>query len=200
MTVKDLETPRLRLRAWRDADLEPFAALNADPRVMEFCPASMTRAESDAMADKIRSLMSERGWGFWAVEIKEGASFAGFVGLHIPNVSLPFSPCVEVGWRLAAAHWSKGYATEAARAAIGFGFGTLGLEEIVSFTAAGNARSRRTMERLGLCNHGQVFEHPTLPEAHPLRRHVLYRLHRSAWERGILTDPVSSSRSPAPPA
>lgn len=201
MTVQELETPRLRLRAWRDADLEPFAALNADPRVMEFFPASMTRAESDAMADKIRSLMSERGWGFWAVEIKEGASFAGFVGLHIPNVPLPFSPCVEVGWRLAAAHWSKGYATEAARAALGFGFGTLGLEEIVSFTAERNNRSRQVMEKLGLRNHGEDFVHPTVPVGHPMRPHVLYRLRREEWDYKFQPIATSSAKpSPAPPA
>lgn len=198
MTVQELETPRLR--AWRDADLEPFAALNADPRVMEFFPEPMTREGSDAMAGRIRSLMDERGWGFWAVEIKDVTPFAGFVGLHIPSIPLPFSPCVEIGWRLAAAHWGMGHASEAARAALGFGFETLGLEEIVSFTAAGNARSRRTMERLGMRNRGEDFDHPTLPETHPLRRHVLYRLRRSAWERGILTNSVSSSRPAVPPA
>jgi len=181
----ELETPRLRLRQWRDTDLEPFAAMGGDPRVMQFFPETMTREESDAMAAKIRALIDERGWGFWAVEEKGGAPFVGFVGLHIPAAQLPFSPCIEIGWRLSAGHWGRGYATEAAREALYTGFRTLDLEEIVAFTSTVNQRSRRVMERLGMRHHGQVFEHPSVPEGSPLRPHVLYRLRRQEWEEGF---------------
>lgn len=174
----ELLTERLRLRQWNDADYAPFAALNADPRVMEFFPAPLTRSESDAMAERCRSLIEERGWGFWAAESKATHQFIGFVGLHIPSAELPFSPCVEVGWRLAFEYWGRGLATEAARAALKFGFEGLGLPEIVSFTAIGNARSRAVMERLGMRESG-TFEHPQVPAGNALRPHCLYRLSRS---------------------
>ena len=169
------ETDRLHLRQWQVADRDPFAALNSDPRVMEFFPSPLTRAESDAMADRCESLIHERGWGFWAAELKTNGSFIGFVGLHNPSTQLPFSPCVEVGWRLAYEHWGKGLASEAARGAIRVGFQSLGLREIVSFAAVGNHRSRAVMERLGMRESG-TFEHPQLPEGSSLRLHCLYRL------------------------
>lgn len=179
-TQPELVTKRLRLRAWRAGDLEPFAALNADPGVMEHFPAPLDRAESDALAAGIQAHFAERGFGLWAVEAPGEIPFAGFVGLSVPRRALPFTPCVEVGWRLARHCWGRGYATEAARAALSFGFGTLGLEEIVSFTAAGNLRSRGVMERLGMSrDEADDFDHPALPEGHRLRRHVLYRLGRS---------------------
>ncbi len=146
----EFDTGRLRLRQWRAADRMPFAALNADPRVMEFFPAPLDHIESDTMADRCQSLITERGWGFWAVEIKKTREFIGFVGLHTPDPDLPFSPCVEIGWRLAFCYWGKGFATEAARGALRVGFESLGLPEIVSFTAVGNLRSRAVMERLGM--------------------------------------------------
>lgn len=171
----EVETRRLRLRQWEAADLEPFAALNADPRVMAFFPSPLTRPESDALADRCRSLIAARGWGFWAVEAKASREFIGFVGLHIPSAALPFSPCVEAGWRLAFGHWGKGFASEAAKAAIRIGFDRLGLTEIVSFTAVGNVRSRAVMERLGMQGSG-TSEHPQVPEHSGLRTHCLYRL------------------------
>jgi RimJ/RimL family protein N-acetyltransferase len=171
----DIDTERLQLRQWRSADYEPFAALNADPRIMEFFPSVLTRAESDAIADRCAELIRDSGWGPWAVELKSSGEFVGFVGLDAPSSQLPFSPCVEVLWRLAIEHWGKGLASEAAKAACEFGFRTLGLEEIVSFTVVGNRRSRAVMERLGMQPSG-TFEHPGLPVGHPLRLHCLYRL------------------------
>jgi len=144
---------------------------------MEFLPSVLAREESDAFAARIRRGLAERGWGLWAVEVRGGAPFAGYVGLEIPGADLPVSPCVEVGWRLAVEHWGRGYATEAARAALEHGFGALGLHEIVSFTSTGNRRSRAVMERLGMRPAG-TFEHPRLPAGSPLRPHVVYRLAR----------------------
>ncbi|MFT4190594.1 MAG: GNAT family N-acetyltransferase [Comamonas sp.] len=173
--VIEMETERLCLRQWKASDRESFAMLNADPRVMEFFPSRLTRAESDAMADRCQSLINERGWGFWAVESKASQEFIGFVGLHTPAAELPFSPCVEVAWRLGFPHWGKGLASEAARAALRVGFQCLGLREIVSFTAIQNVRSRGVMERLGMREAG-TFEHPRVPKHSGLRQHVLYRL------------------------
>ena len=176
-----IETERLLLREWRASDAAPFAALNADPQVMEFFPSPLTPQESDAMAEKIRTLIEQRGWDLWAVEIPGVAPFIGFVGLHVPAAALPFSPCVEIGWRLAAAYWGQGYATEAARGALRVGFEQLGLEEIVSFTSVLNQRSRAVMERIGMQHRGETFEHPNVPIGSPLRPHVLYRLSRAQW-------------------
>lgn len=177
----EFETERLLLRQWRPADREPFAALNADSRVMEFFPAPLTRAESDAIADRCESLIRERGWGFWAAELKASREFIGFVGLHTPSAELPFSPCVEIGWRLSRSHWGKGLASEAARGALRIGFVSLGLNEIVSFTAVGNFRSRAVMERLNMCESG-TFEHPQVAEGNSLRLHCLYRLPRAHYD------------------
>jgi RimJ/RimL family protein N-acetyltransferase len=176
----EFETERLLLRQWKSADRASFAALNSDPRVMEFLPALLTRAESDAMADHCESLIRQRGWGFWAAELKGSGEFIGFVGLHIPSAQLPFSPCVEVGWRLAFEQWGKGLATEAAQGALHIGFGVLGFQEIVSFTAVGNRRSRAVMERLTM-RESRTFEHPHVPESSPLRVHCLYRLSRDCY-------------------
>lgn len=174
-------TARLLLRQWRPSDRSPFAALNADPRVMEFFPSRLTREESDAMADRCESLIDERGWGLWAVELKADRSFIGFVGLGVPTARLPFSPCTEVGWRLAFDYWGHGFATEAAREALRIGFEVLKLEEIVSFTAVANRRSRAVMERLGM-QEGGSFEHPSVPVGSPLREHSLYRLRRTSYD------------------
>lgn len=142
------ETERLFLRQWKPADRELFAALNADSRVMKFFPAQLTRAESDAIADRCEALIRERGRGFWAAELKASREFIGFVGLHTPSAELPFLPCVEIGWRLSYSHWGKGLVSAAARGALRVGFTSLSLNEIVSFTAVGNSRSRAVMERL----------------------------------------------------
>ena len=144
---------------------------------MEFFPSRLSRVESDALADRIQAHFSERGFGLWAIEVPDVAPFIGFAGLSVPRFSARFTPCVEVGWRLAFAHWGHGYATEAARLALGYGFRTLALPEIVSFTSETNHRSRAVMERLGMCRDpADDFDHPALPEGHLLRRHVLYRL------------------------
>ena len=175
----ELRTPRLLLRRWRQDDREPFAALNADPRVMKHFPAPYTPDESERMAARIEQHFEERGFGLWAVEILGVAPFAGFIGLAVPRIETHFTPCVEIGWRLAAEHWGRGYATEGAQAALSFGFDTLRLGEIVSYTAVENTRSRRVMEKIGMSRDaGGDFEHPMISEGHPLRRHVLYRCRR----------------------
>jgi RimJ/RimL family protein N-acetyltransferase len=175
--ITSLRTPRLVLRAWRDEDLAPFAAMNADPRVMEHFPTVLTREESDALAFRIRGSMVASGFGFWAVEVSGIADFVGFIGLSVPSFEAAFTPCVEIGWRIAHEHWDKGIATEGARAALDAAFGELGLAEVVSFTVTDNTRSRRVMERLGMRHDPREdFEHPSVPEGHPLRRHVLYRI------------------------
>jgi RimJ/RimL family protein N-acetyltransferase len=180
----DRVAPRLRgqrvlLREWKPDDLAPFAAMNADPRVMEHYPAPLTRAESDAFVDeRIARQFAELGFGLWAVEVPDVAPFVGYVGLSVHTFDADFTPCVEIGWRLAFDHWGRGYATEGARAAIAFGFEEVGLDEIVSFTTPANRRSIAVMERLGMTYAGE-FEHPRLPPGHRLRRHVLYRLARS---------------------
>jgi len=173
----ELRTARLLLRPWRDEDLEPYARLNADPEVMRHFPAPLTREESDRHAAAIRERAARGEPSLWAVEVPGVAPFIGFVGLAVPSFDAPFTPCVEVGWRLAKEHWGQGYATEGARAAIGHAFGVLGLDEVVSFTSVGNAASRRVMEKLGMRRDpSEDFDHPSMPEGHPLRRHVLYRL------------------------
>ena len=176
-----LRTDRLALRQWREADLEPFAELNADPEVMRYFPAPLTRAESDAHAERSRARIAERGWGLWAVEVVGEVPFIGFIGLAEPRFEAHFTPAVEIGWRLAREHWGHGYAVEGARAAVAYGFGELGLDEIVSFTTTANERSRRVMERLGMTHDAaDDFEHPLLAPGHPLRPHVLYRLPRKS--------------------
>lgn len=179
----EFNTDRLCLRQWCAEDRTPFAALNADPKVMEFYPEPLDRAASDAMANRCQSLIVERGWGFWAVETKKMQEFIGFVGLHIPTPELPFSPCVEIGWRLAHHHWGEGYATEAAAGVLRIGFELLGLSEIVSFASIRNLRSRAVMERLGMREAGETFEHPSVPVGSALRRHCLYRLSHAQWEQ-----------------
>lgn len=174
-----LRTERLLLRPWRDADLAPYAALNADPVVMRHFPSTLTREQSDLHVRSVRERAVRGEPSLWAVEVVGGAEFIGFVGLAVPSFRAPFTPCVEVGWRLAKEHWGSGYAPEGARAAMAFGFEVLGLDEIVSFTSEGNSASRRVMEKLGMRRDpSDDFEHPGLPPGHHLRRHVLYRLRR----------------------
>ena len=179
-----LRTGRVLLRPWRAEDLEPFAALNADPRVMEHYPAPLTRAESDELVRRTIPLFATRGFSLWAVEVPRVAPFIGYVGLIEPSFQARFTPCVEIGWRLAFPYWGYGYATESARAALSFGFADAGLEEIVSFTVPANPRSVAVMERLKMTPDGE-FDHPRLPQGHALQRHVLYRLSRTTWRRNI---------------
>jgi RimJ/RimL family protein N-acetyltransferase len=149
--------------------------MNADADVMRYYPAPWSRAQSDGFADRVTQLIDERGWGFWAVEERASGHFIGFVGLHVPSDKLPFSPCVEVGWRLAKSYWGLGYATEAAQSAIAFGFQQLHLAEVVAFTAITNLKSRAVMERLGM-QFDSEFDHPQVPVESVLRRHALFRL------------------------
>jgi RimJ/RimL family protein N-acetyltransferase len=192
ITAPTIRTVRLHLRLWRDEDLPAFAALNADPRVMEFLPKPLDRAESDGRVARICDHFARHGFGLWAVEIPGVADFVGFVGLSVPDFETHFTPCVEVGWRLAHEHWGKGYATEAARAAVAFGFQRLTLDEIVSFTVPANRRSRGVMERIGMTRtSADDFDHPSLPEGHPLRRHVLYRYRAIRRQEPVAGDNVS---------
>jgi RimJ/RimL family protein N-acetyltransferase len=178
----EISTPRLLMRQWRTSDRREFARLNADARVMRHFPSVLDRAASDAMARRIEMSLAERGWGLWALEVPGIARFIGFVGLSVPLVTLPFSPCVEVGWRLAFEHWGRGYATEGARAALLAAFEWLDLEEIVSFTALANRRSRNVMERIGMKpDEGGDFAHPALAADHECSRHCLYRIGRLEW-------------------
>lgn len=175
----EFDTDRLRLRQWRESDLEPFAAMAADPQVMEFLLPLPTRADSDASANRASALIAKNGWGFWAVEHKATGEFIGLTGLNVPLATLPFSPCVEIGWRLARHTWGQGFATEAARGALQVGFERLGFDEIVAFTAAGNLRSAAVMERIGM--HEDVagaFDHPSVPAGSPLLAHRLFRIRR----------------------
>jgi RimJ/RimL family protein N-acetyltransferase len=168
---------RVCLRPWRDEDRDAFAAMNCDARVMEFFRSRLNRVESDAMVDGIQSHFSEHGFGLWAIEVPGVAPFVGFAGFSVPRFSAHFIPCVEVGWRLSLAHWGRGFATEAARLALGYGFGTLAFPEVVSYTSATNQRSRAVMERLGMRRDpADDFDYPPMPERHRLLPHVLYRL------------------------
>jgi RimJ/RimL family protein N-acetyltransferase len=178
--IARLETERLILRPWRPEDREPFARMNADPAVMEFFPACLSRAESDQGVDRIEKHFRERSFGLFAAELRRDGAFIGFIGLNVPRFVAHFTPCVEIGWRLTAAHWGQGLATEGACAAMRCGFESLALDEIVAFTVPGNARSRRVMEKLGMTHDpADDFDHPGLPEGHPMRRHVLYRIKRT---------------------
>jgi len=182
-----LKTKRLILRPWKETDLAPFAELNADPNVMEYFPSTLSRQESDNLARRIQAKMEERGYGMWAVAIPGVADFIGFIGLNNEDKSsfpAHFTPAVEIGWRLASEYWGKGYATEGAQAVLAYGFENLNLEEIVSFTAVQNMRSRRIMEKIGMHHDSKDdFDHPKLPEDHVLKRHVLYRLKQQEWRK-----------------
>jgi ribosomal-protein-alanine N-acetyltransferase len=180
--IPRLVTERLLLREWRESDLEPFARLNADPRVMEHFPGLLSRDESDALVQRIGLHWAADGVGQWALERREDGAFLGFTGLSVPSWEATFTPAVEVGWRLAVEAWGHGYATEAARAALTFGFDERGLDEILSWTVPANVRSRAVMERIGMTRDpADDFDHPNIAPDSPLRRHVLYRLSRDAW-------------------
>ena len=177
----EIETARLRLRQWRESDRAPFAAMSADAEVMEFFSSRQSREASDASIDAWQAQFAERGWSNWAAEVLSSSVFIGFVGLSVPRRVLPFSPCVEIGWRLARRYWGQGYATEGARAALRVGFERLALAEIVSFTSVRNVRSRAVMERIGMRNAREDFGYPGYPDNHPLRPHCLYRITRAQW-------------------
>jgi RimJ/RimL family protein N-acetyltransferase len=170
-----IRTERLVLRQWQESDREPFAELNADAEVMRYFPSTLSVDQSDALVDRASLHLAETGWGLWAVERDD--VFLGFAGLAVPRFDAPFLPGVEIGWRFARHAWGQGYATEAARAALAFAFDVLTLDEVLSFTAEHNDRSRAVMRRLGMRHVGD-FEHPNIEERHPLRHHVLYRIER----------------------
>ena len=177
-----LRTDRLVLRRWTPADREPFAALNADPVVMEHFPAPLSSAESDALVDRIEANFDRCGYGLWAVEVPTVTRFAGYVGLADAGFEAPFTPALEIGWRLGQAWWGRGIATEAARAVLQLAFTDLNRSEIVSFTAASNLRSQAVMMRLGMHRDpAEDFEHPRVPADSPVRHHVLYRLGAQEW-------------------
>jgi RimJ/RimL family protein N-acetyltransferase len=181
-----IRTERLLMRRWTQADREPFARLNADPEVARYLSGPMSRADSDVLADRIEAGFTANGFGLWAIEVAATAEFIGFTGLSRPRFDAHFTPAVEVGWRLARPAWGHGYATEAAQAALDYGFGPAGLDEIVSFTTRGNVRSRAVMNRLGMTHDpADDFDHPALADDNPLRPHVLYRLTRERWHRQL---------------
>ena len=177
-----IRTERLILRGWRASDREPFAALNADAEVMTHFRGPLSRAESDAFADRIEQHLADDGWGLWAVEVVDGPEFVGFIGLAWQTFEAHFTPALEVGWRLARSAWGHGYAPEGGRAAVNFAFTELGVDEVVSITTVGNAKSRSVMHKLGLTHDpADDFEYPLLPEGHPLRPHVVYRIKAAQW-------------------
>ncbi len=175
----EFETDRLRLLAWQDRHIAPFAAMNADPEVMRYFASTVDEPQTRASVEMWRAQFDERGWSNWAVELKDSGEFIGFIGLSIPRRQLPFSPCVEIGWRLARRFWGNGYAAEGARASLDVGFGQLGLREVVSFTSLINTPSRAVMQRIGMHNTGKDFDHPAVPEGSALRRHCLYAITRA---------------------
>jgi RimJ/RimL family protein N-acetyltransferase len=178
-----LTTERLILRPWQDEDLAPLFGINGDPESMRYFAATMNRAESDAWAARMRAHFAEHGWGFWVVAEAATGDFVGVVGLMTIPWQADFTPAIEIGWRIAPAFRRQGYAEEAARAAVEFGFGALGLAAIVAFTVPGNAASWKLMEKLGMRHEGE-FDHPRLPDSHHYRRHLLYRLTQAGWRDG----------------
>lgn len=180
-----IESERLRLRRWKESDREPFARLNADPRVMEFFPACLSRKESDQLLDhRIEPHFKTYGFGLYAAQLREDGRFVGFIGLAVPEFAAHFTPCVEIGWRLDAEFWGRGLAAEGARAVVSHAFEDLGIRELVSMTVPANLRSRHVMEKIGMTRDpAGDFDHPNLPVGHPLRRHVLYRLSKEQARR-----------------
>lgn len=175
----NLTTGRFLLRRWREADRLPFQKLNANPRVMEFMPGLLSPEASDELTARIEAHFEQHGFGLFAAELREDGAFLGYIGLSVPAFEAPFMPAIEIGWRLSADYWGRGFATEGARAVVRYAFAELGLPSLVSFTVPENLRSRRVMEKLGMTHDPcDDFDHPRLPEGHPLRRHVLYRLAR----------------------
>lgn len=185
-----LETERLILRRWQDADLEPFSAITANREVRRYYPSTLTQDETKSLIERIESHFEKEGFGLWALELKSTGQLIGYTGLQKPNIEAHFMPCIEIGWQLCRKHWGKGYAPEAARKVLEDGFVRLALEEIVSFTAAVNQKSIRVMEKLGMQrNPADDYEHPMLPTEHPLKPHVLYRLPKTVWLANCLNKP-----------
>lgn len=184
MSLIETRTERLLLRAWRDSDLPALAALNADTEVMRYFPAPLDGEQSAQLLTRMREHMDEHGFGFWALERRDNGEMIGVTGLAQVSFEAPFVPAVEIGWRLARAHWRQGYASEAARAALAVGFEQLGLDEVVSFTVPTNQPSQAVMRAIGMCrDETGDFLHPKMPAGHPLQPHVLYRIQREEWRQ-----------------
>ncbi len=183
---KTLESDRIILRQWKDSDIPVFAELNADSEVMRYFPETRTEQQTRDMVSVVSAGINKTGWGFWAAELKKSGEFIGFVGLNAAPADLPFSPCVEVGWRLHRKYWGNGYATEAGKISLAYAFEQLELNEVVSFTTQSNVKSRRVMERLGMKNTGRNFKYPDVPADHPLSEHVLYSISNTQWQVGTL--------------
>ena len=186
---KVIETERLYLRQWQASDFAVFAEINADPEVMKYFPKLLSTAVSNAIAHKCQQLIIDKGWGLWAVSLKdrskENGAFIGFVGLNDTHADMSFAPAVEIAWRLHKDCWGQGYATEAARAALNFAFTELSLDKVVSFTAVINKRSQQVMERIGMINTRANFYHPALDANHRLAEHVLYNITRQQWNNQL---------------
>lgn len=182
LAMNEIKTERLLLRPWREEDLEPFAKMNADLRVMEYFPSVKSYMDSADEMSRIINCFKTNGWGFWAATLLENEQFLGFIGLHQVHFNAHFTPAVEIGWRLSPEHWGKGYAPEGAKASLAYAFQTLGLNEVVAFTAVENKRSRIVMEKIGMhYDANDDFDHPSLAKDHMLCRHVLYRIGRDEW-------------------
>lgn len=170
-----LETERLILRQWKERDYFPFIKMGLDPKVMEYFPSLLSEDESLEFINKAKEIIDKNKWGFWAIELKQSREFIGFIGLHNQPEQFNFSPCVEIGWRLAKEYWGKGYATEGAKAALEYAFNNLNLNKVVSFTADSNIPSESVMKKLGMTKVGE-FNHPKLTSGHHLEKHVLYEI------------------------
>lgn len=190
--LSPIATSRLQMRPFRDGDADAFARLNADERVATFLPGTLDRDQSDAFLQKIRQRTSQQGFGLLAAERTDIAErpLIGFIGLNVTPFEAPFTPSIEIGWRLLPEHWGLGLAPEGASAILQHAFTSLRLDEVVSFTVPHNTPSRRVMEKIGMVHdpHGD-FDHPSLPEGHALRRHVLYRKRAASFE------PANAKRS-----
>lgn len=196
--MTELLTPRLLLRLWKDADLDPLARMNADPEVMRHFPACLERGESAALIERCQAHFARHGFGLWALERRVDGAFIGFAGLGHMGFEAHFTPAIEIGWRLAREHWGQGFASEAARAALAHGFDERGMAQIVAFTALANLPSQRVMQAVGMQRDpADDFDHPALPPGHRLRRHLLYRLDRRRWQA---PDPTSADTLPSSPA
>lgn len=177
-TIPILETQRLKLRGWQQTDLAPLARINADPRVMAFAPnGTLSFEQTQASIERFNNHFKEHAFGIWAVELKEQGELIGRVGITVPTWQAPFTPCIEIGWRLAYEHWGKGYATEAADAVLRYAFNVLNIKEIVAFTVPTNNASQKVMEKLGMQRDiNGDFNYPLVPKNHPLAHHILYRI------------------------
>ncbi len=192
-----IETERLVLRRWSDQDRDGFAALNADPEVMEHFPGILAREESDQLLNQFERHFEEFGFGLWAVETRWSPRLVGFAGLAVPTFRTHFTPAVEIGWRFARAEWGNGFATEAAKAALDFGFDEADLEDVLSWTVPANERSQEVMIRLGMSRAPELdFDHPRLLDDARLRHHIVYRITRMEWAEQT-QDPTAADNSPA---